>query len=107
MANPFNSDQWFELRKLAERIEILDGREVTRLLFANGLGLSVAYNDYVQRSADTAELASLKHGEIAYGPLTGDVIPWATFDDTLAAARFMAEADPRDFGRDQPTGCDD
>ena len=107
MANPFTSAQWFELRKLAERIVNFDDNEVTRLFFANGLGLSIAYNDFVKRSADTVELASLKHGEIAFGPLTGDTIPWATFDDTLAAARFMAEADPRDFSRDQPTGCDD
>jgi hypothetical protein len=103
--NPFSPEQWNELSKLAERVERLD-RGVTRLLFANGLGLSIAHNDFVKRSDDTAELASLKHGEIAYGPLTGDVIPWATFNDALAAARFMAAANPAEFSDEMPSMVD-
>lgn len=105
MANPFTSAEWGRLATIAERVETLDGREVTRLLFANGLGLSIAFNDFVQKSADTAELAALKHGDIVHGPRFGDVIPWATYSDAMEAAEYLRNADPADFSRDY--GWDD
>ncbi len=100
MANPFTSAEWGRLATLAEKVETLDGREVTRLLFPNGLGLSIAFNDFVQKSDDTAELAALKHGEVVHGPGFGDVIPWATYSDAMEAAEYLRDADPTKFSRE-------
>ena len=106
MHNPFTPAQWHKLSQLAEEVVTLDGREVTHLLFPNGLGLSIAYQAFNKRSEDTAELAALKHGCVAYGPLTGDIIPWATFDDTLEAARSLVSANPVDYSWNMPSLAD-
>ncbi len=106
MHNPFTPEQWHKLTQLAEEVVTLDGDEITHLLFPNGLGLSIAYQAFNKRSEDTAELAALKHGCVAYGPLTGDVIPWATFDDTLAAVRSLVSASPAEYSRDRPSLTD-
>lgn len=106
MHTPFTPAQWYKLTQLAEHVITFDEREITHVLFPNGLGLSIAYQDFNKRSEDTAELAALKHGDVAYGPLTGDIIPWATFDDTLAAARSLVAADPADYSRNMPSLAD-
>lgn len=85
----YTEAQMAQLTRFAEEVQDRDGM-VTRLLFPNGLGLSIAHHDGCYASDGTAELAALKHGEVAYGPQWGDVRGWQTFDEALQAAEQLA-----------------
>jgi hypothetical protein len=95
----YTDAQMMQLTRFAEEVEDRDGM-VTRLLFPNGLGLSIAHHDRCYASEGAAELAALKHGEVAYGPQWGDVRGWSTFDEAMDAAEQLANwAEPREFTR--------
>lgn len=85
----YTEAQMVQLARFAEKVEDRDGM-VTRLFFPNGLGLSIAHHGRCYASEGTAELAALKHGELAYGPQWGDVRGWQTFDEAMEAAEQLA-----------------